>query len=283
MLMSEIDKSREKVITELYSLDIWPMDPRSEEGRKRFEEAKEQFKKLLTHEWIKKLIEKKEVRILEICAGTGIGGVALSRVLLDAGVNVKLMFTDIRNESLKVAEEWGKEELGIEVKVRKIDATKIHLLEESFDLVLMYGHSAPHFDPWDMIKLMASISSVLVDDGVFIMEEGDRIYSIFYLQGYKRVLPERVSERNIILSAHSGYDLMRGTFRRAYIEILGGRIVEVATYFWNIAELMALSWIFFKDVDFFRIRGTSGFILAYKPRRKIKIDDLSELPKILKR
>ncbi len=193
------------------------------------------------------------------------------------------MLTDIRDEPLKVAEEWGKEVLGIEVKVRKIDATKIHMLKESFDLALMYGHSAPHFDPWDMIKLMASMSSILVDDGVLIMEEGDRIYSIFYLQGYKRVLPERVGKKSIVLSAHSGYDLMRGTFRRAYIEIPSGKIIEAATYFWNLAELMALSWIFFEDVDFFKTRGTSGFILAYKPRRKIKINDLSELPKILKR
>jgi len=47
---------------------------------------------------------------------------------------------------------------------------------------------------------------------------------------------------------------------------------------------MALTWIFFKDIDFVNVPEgniAQGFIMARKPRRKISPDILSKTPKIL--
>ncbi|RLG83359.1 MAG: hypothetical protein DRO18_08005 [Thermoprotei archaeon] len=149
----------------------------------------------------------------------------------------------------------------------------------------MYGFSSPHFSPWEYVKLLASISEVLEDDGVLVLEEGDRIYSIFFKVGYKELLVER-AEKEPIISLHSDYNPIKGTFERTYLNLLNPKNpVKVSTYFWNIAELMTLVWLFFQDVDFlpYDEKKSRGLIIGYRPRYKIKPKDLDYEPKILKK
>ncbi len=272
-------------IVKLYKLDIWPQDPYSVEGKQRFESSLKEFDKVLEHEWLRDfLVGKKCVKILEVCSGTGIGGVGLAKLILDRGFDVNLTLTDVRREALEVGKKWGEEVLNREIKIISIDARDVDSIDQKFDLALMFGYSAPHFSPWDMIKLMSSVSHSLVDDGIFLMQEGDRVYSILYLQGYAKFLPERVDREKAILSTHVGYDCKRGVFKRAYINLkeIGENIVA-EMYFWNLAELMSLSWIFFNDVDLIEITKTRGFIISHKPRRKLNKNDFKEIPKVLKR
>ena len=272
----------DKLIEKLYALDIWPTDPYSEFNQKRFREAIEVFDKLMEHNWLQELLRKEKIRILEICAGTGIGGVALAKVLMERGVDVELLLTDIREEDLKLGSKWGSDVLGRKIDYAKIDSRKVYELGRRFDIALMYGYSSPHFDPWDMVRLQVSVSECLADNGILIMDEADRIYSIFYQTGYARILSERIDDERALISLHAGYNFRRGIFRRALIDLKDpSKTVLAEVYFWGLAELMAIVWMFFQDVDLYELRRGAGLILGYKPRRKIGVDDLKTQPRVL--
>ena len=102
---------------------------------------------LLSSKRLQKLVERKGVKVLEVCGGTGIGGIALSKVLADRGISVDLLVTDLRWEALEVARKFSYEETGREAGTVLIDAREIHTIREKFNLVLMYGLSTPHFNP----------------------------------------------------------------------------------------------------------------------------------------
>jgi len=245
----------------------------------------EKFRKLIKHDWLKEsLAGKKIAKVLEICAGFGIGGLALSKVLKEHGFSVELTLTDIREDALRAGKSWGESEIGVNVRAVSIDAREVYRLGVSFDLCLMYGFSAPHFSPWDMAKVLASICEVLVDDGILVMEEGDRVYSILYLAGYKDFLVESFDDESLVASFHAGYSFKRGTFIRLYKDLNSPeKHVRLETYFWNLAELGTLSWLFFNDVDFIPTDSRrNGFILAKGPRRKISASELNRFPKFLR-
>lgn len=159
-------------IKELYRLGIWELNPYSKEGQTRFKNAIDAFGRLLSHVWIKKLLERDAISILEVCAGTGIGGVALAKVFMERNIDVELLLVDIREDDLKLGSQWGSKVLGKSVDYVAIDAKEVHKIGRKFDVALMYGFSSPHFDPWEMLKLQASISECLNNEGIFLMEEG---------------------------------------------------------------------------------------------------------------
>jgi len=265
----------------LYALGVWPIDPSSPIGVKRYNEATDIFKKIVGHEWIQEIAKKGRARILEICAGAGIGGVALSCVLLDEGVDVELVLTDVRENDLAVGEKWGREQIGDRIRVVKSDARSVHRIGSTFDIGLMYGFSAPHFCPWDMVKLQASLCECLSDGGVFLMDEGDRIYSIFYVAGYKSLMPERVDKERAVVSMHAGYDFTRGVFKRAYMDLLNPSSPVMADmYFWNLSELMTITWMFFRDVDLSETGRGRGIIIGKHPRRALSIRDFEGVPRV---
>ena len=105
------------LLSVVYELGIWPEDPRSEAGRARFKSALRIFRKVLEHEWVKNLLNKRQkIRIIEICGGTGIGGVGLAKVIQEKGLDIELYITDLREDALRIAESWGSEELNINIK-----------------------------------------------------------------------------------------------------------------------------------------------------------------------
>ena len=271
-------------LSRLYRIAPWPEDPYAEEGRKRYEAAKEEFSDLIKHDWLSELIQSREiVRLLDVCGGTGIGGVALARALRDVGKSVELTVLDLRRDALEVAERFGREELG-EVSVVQGDATRLADLGLEADVCLVYGLATPHFNPWSMVKLMAGLADALVDDGLLIVEEADRVYTILYLRGYKEWLPERASEDRIFVTVHSGYDFRKGVFKRLGLELKSGEgPVPMEVHFWSLAGLMALAWPFFEDVDFVAERGRPwhGFVLAKNPRRKLSSPDFEKTPRTL--
>ena len=280
-------KKHDNLLKSFYNVFSFPEDPRTEEGFKRYEKAVRRFQILIEHEWFKALIQNKpQIHILEICSGMGIGGVALAKVLSEKNININLTLTDLRENALKIAKEWGYKELKKDICVIKVDARKTHTLETKADIILMYGLSAPHFNPWDMVRLLASASETLPNDGLMIMEESDRIYRIFYQRGYKEVLIEKVDEERMVISTHAGYDMLKGTFDRAVIDLVSrSRPVILEAYFWGLAELMAFTWIFFEEIDFVKDpegNVAQGFIMARKPRRKLSPDILAKTPKILR-
>ncbi|RLE63457.1 MAG: methyltransferase type 12 [Thermoprotei archaeon] len=268
-------------LSKVYKLIKWPEDPKTPAGMKRYQEAIKRMELLLEHEWVKDFMERKYLKILDICSGTGIGGVALAKTLLKRGIKIYLSLVDIREEALKIAKEWAYKELQHEVHVYQMDAKEVHKLKEKFDIVLMYGFSAPHFNPWDLIKLLSSVSSCIKENGIFIIEETDRRYRIF-LVGYRDPVVENANEKSLTMSVHVGYDFKKGTIKRAYMDLSKrGEIAYLDTFFWGLAELATLTWIFFEDVDMIQIRGTLHFIIAKNPRNKFSPEEFYKNPKLI--
>lgn len=266
---------------QFYSIFGWPNDPENKQGEKYFEAAIKFMEILVNHIWIKKIISRKrEIKILEICGGAGFGGVALSKILLEKRVNVSLLITDLRKDALNIAKKWGSKILRKEVKILVIDAREVWKLKEKFDISLVYGLSTPHFNPWDIVKLFASVSEVLVDDGLFIVDESDRRYRIFLNQGYKWALAEDLDPDKFVISFHTGYDLIKGTCKRAYVNLSDPiKPVKTEVFMWGLAEVGALMWTFFNDVDLVSIGGTRHFILGYQTRKILKPKSLKK-PKV---
>ncbi|MEM3957998.1 MAG: class I SAM-dependent methyltransferase [Thermoproteota archaeon] len=262
-------------LSKFYSLFPWPEDPYSEHGRKRYEDALKDMEILVSSRTLQNLVEKKTVKVLEACGGTGIGGVALSKVLMSRGVSVDLLVTDLRGEALETAERFGYEETGCKVRTALMDAREINRIGEKFNLVLLYGLSTPHFNPWDFVRLLSSAGEALNDDGFLAVEEVDRRYSIFLTAGYKWALYEAFDETKPVISFHAGYDLKSGMVKRVFWNFKGEPL-SMELYYWGFAELACLTWVFFKDVDLVGLGRARGFIVGVSPRRLLKPEELEE-------
>lgn len=276
--------NEDRELEEIYEVMPWPEDPWSEEGKSRYGEALERFKMLITQEWIRSLISNRDrISLIDICGGTGIGGIALAKTLSESGKHIDLTIADLRKSALKKAIKFGKE-IGVDVNVEQLDVLRIHETGKKYDIVLLYGNSTPHFNPWKLVRLLASVSSSISEGGVFIIDEIDKIY-MFLIRGYELVLPE-VSKERVVISMHSDYDPITGEIKRLEFDLLKNSRAELPLYFWGLAEIMAITWLFFEDIDFIRDEDSKkgqcrGLIVANKPRRKITPNDLIRNPKIL--
>jgi hypothetical protein len=259
----------------LYEIYLWPENPFTKEGLERYEKQLRIFEDVVKHEWVRKVIETRGnniVRITDYCGGYGIGGIGFARILSEKyGVNTKLIIIDLRREALRIAKEFSKRELGYEAETLVKNVLKGIKLEEKQDFSLLWGYTTPHFSPWDLVRVLANISLNLDEHGLYIYDEIDRIYTIFYLRGYRDFLPEIVKEDKIVLTIHKTKDHITGYFKRLALELLSGNSIEMMAYFWDIAGSAALSWIFFKDIDFKPLdKPYRGVICAWKLRRGIK-------------
>jgi SAM-dependent methyltransferase len=262
-------------LSQFYSIFPWPEDPESQQGKIYFDATLENMSRLLDHPWMTQAISiKRKVKILEICGGTGFGGVALARVLSQKGVNVSLLVTDLRKEALGLGRKWGSNILGSEVQTQVVDVREVHKLRKKFDIVLMYGLSTPHFNPWDMVQIFASVGQSLNDDGLFVIDESDRRYHIFMVQGYKWSYAEGDDDQ-LALSFHTGYDPIKGASKRTFLNVKDiAKPVSTDIFWWGLAEIGAFLWTFFADVDFMTATPRRHFILATRPRRLLKPKDL---------
>jgi ubiquinone/menaquinone biosynthesis C-methylase UbiE len=267
----------------LYKNFPWPEDPYSPEGRGRHESAVKYFRELLGHKFFEDIVKKEELRVLDVCGGTGIGGVALAKTLSERGVKVHLTVLDLREAALRLAEKFSSEELGVPAKTRKTDARLVHTLGERFDVALLYGFTTPHFDDFSLVQLLASVASSLDPCGVFLVEEGDRFYSLTILGMYKDIYYEGDENKGVI-SLQVGYDPLRGVVKRLYFNPFTGERAVLEMRYWNLSTPLALAWVFFEEVDFFKYTGRNdrGIIVAKKPRSKLKPEEL-KLPGFLER
>ena len=67
-----------------YRLYPWVEDPYTPEGRSRYEAALRLFRELV-RAWLEELSAKGELKVLVLCGGVGIGGVALAKALSERG------------------------------------------------------------------------------------------------------------------------------------------------------------------------------------------------------
>lgn len=262
-------------LSEFFKIFPWPSDPETTEGKEYFNSTIKNMEKLFEHIWFKDILKKEKIKILEICAGAGFGGVALAKLILEKKLDVELIITDLRKDILLKAKKFGEKTLGKKVLTKMIDAREVQKLKKKFDIVLMYGLSTPHFNPWEIIKVFIGVTESLDDNGIFIIDELDR-RSGFFTRGYQYLLAEG-NENKFIISFHSDYDIIKGTFSRTFFNpILSKKPITMELYFWSLAEIGALTFLFFEDVDFVPLGSTRHFILGYKPRRLLTYENLKE-------
>jgi predicted RNA methylase len=270
------------------------MKPGVPAAERRFETAINVFTFLLKkHAFLKHLARKDKLRIIDVAAGTGIAGAALAYVAASQNKLVELIVTDARSSDLPLVHGWLKKSQGVYVKTIVSDATNLYESLKDygnyFDVAILWGLSSPHFDPWKMARIYASVSYLLSDKGTMVLEEVDRVLNIFYKVGYKDFLPQVTQEGGkTIVSVHLGYNIISGTFQRAYYILPGFREVsKLSVRLWDIAGISALGWMFFRDVDIVgpdnhKVQGGNYVILLTSPRRSIEPYDLSEEPSMLK-
>ncbi len=251
-----------------YRVFPWREDPES--FKARVEEGKKLLGGLLGHPWLSRFKHRGKVRVLDAMGGIGVGGASVALALKEQAnvADVEVTVLDVRESALKRASSYFSGLLGLKpytVKGRIEDLPAIAACP--FDIIIVYGLSAPHLDPYQMVKAAAGMASCLESDGVVVIEEGDRIYDICYLRGYREVLAEEAGEDRLVASYHAGYDPFRGVFKRLVIDHVTGDSVVAEIRMWDVAGLAAILWAFFKDVDYQPVRGpTRGFILASGPR-----------------
>jgi len=162
------------------------------------------------------------------------------------------------------------------VRTRVLDARRAYEVREVFDIALIYGVSISHFSPWDFTFILAFLSEVLQDRGVVIVDQVDVRRRILMRLGYKELAVEHAEEDRVVLSLDAGYDIIKGTTKRLYLDLLRGKRLIVDLCYWGLAEIATLMWLFFRDVDFIKIEGERYFILAKEPRRRITVEELEK-------
>uniref|UniRef100_A0A7C5YXU3 Class I SAM-dependent methyltransferase n=1 Tax=Ignisphaera aggregans TaxID=334771 RepID=A0A7C5YXU3_9CREN len=269
-------QSESERMEKFYNLHPWVEDPETPQGFERYQQVLKIMEQLVSHLWIQDILkDRKVIRVIDVCSGMGLAGIAFSKVLRDRGFEVNLTLIDLRLRALEKARGFALKELGFEPKTIVLDITNPLNVFEKYDVALMWGLTTPHFNPWKWIKVLINISKMLTNDGIFAYEEADRVQNIFLVRGYKDVLPEIVEENRLVLSIHAGRDSRTGDIKRLLINLFTGDRVETNVYFWDLASSAAFTWMFFEDVDFLQIESSvKGVIIANRPRRAIKPDDL---------
>ena len=120
-----------------------------------------------------------------------------------------------------------------------------------------------------MNRLLASVSRALNSKGLFVVQESDVFYKII-TKGYKEVLfVENEHEGKAVLDLFVSYNPLKGTCRRRVVDLNEPkRRINLDLCYWSVANLAALLWIFFEDVDVLEVTYRVKYvILAYRPRR----------------
>ncbi|WP_456451170.1 methyltransferase domain-containing protein [Palaeococcus sp. (in: euryarchaeotes)] len=249
-------------LEKLYRHLRWRMQPEDERARRRFERIRAFFESLNL---------PRNPRVLDLCAGTGIAGAAASKA-----THARLLTVlDAREEDLEKAREWLKiADINPGLQTIVGDVREVHRLVKEHDLAILWGLTMPHFDPFDAIKIFAGVSTVLSEDGVFMVEETDRLYMISRSR-YKDLLVETRGEDYTIISIHEGYDMRRGLFKRGCYKLPGfERIGEMETRLWDLASQLAIGRIFFEEARLITtaehgITGVSDVLYFRKPSKKV--------------
>ena len=240
---------------------------------------------IIKHEWIEDMLNSKEtIKILDICGGGGIWGIALAKKLIEYNKAVDVIIVDIQKEALENAKKFGKEELGIDIITSLQDVRKLSMPNYApVDIVLFMGFSTPHFTPWELVKIFAGVSSVLSEDGIFIFDERNLNHWIMCHSGFKEILIESINNEWPIFSIHADYNPIHGYYRRLVFDIQSGEVAPMSFYYWDIACSSAFAWIFFDDVDIILKNSFEGYVLAYKPSKNIPSSKyLTSNPKCLR-
>lgn len=198
------------------------------------------------------------------------------------GVETNLVMVDVRRDAIEDAVRFARENGIINANARIMDALESHKLGRH-DIVLVYGGALVHFNDWNLVRLIASATAALEEDGIIIIEELDRVNAIFRT-GYKEVIVENKDPENLSLSVHVNYDPITGSYYRLFTKLKTQESVVLPLSFRSVAHVASLLWIFVEEVDLVPASENSlYFILGRKPERAVSMQCLRKSPKALER
>ncbi len=200
---------------------------------------------------------------MHFCSGGGIAGFAMVKALEDEGIKAELMLLDLRCEALREGLEY-RSEMPL-LHAVSIDARNGTILRpRQLDLALICGATMAHFDPFEVHRVLASMSMALSPSGALLIEEIDRVEKVFLSTGYKYVWPE--VSRRLVISVHKGYDPRTSTVIRVLVDPLSREAVEhKVCMLWTPALLASLAYVYFEHVELLLLEG-KGLVLACRPR-----------------
>jgi len=120
-----------------------------------------------------------------------------------------------------------------------------------------------------MNRLLSSISYSLSRNGILVLQESDRFQKIV-CEGYKKLNVVKANDRAII-DIFVSYNPIKGTCRRLVLDPTNpSRYAFIDLYYWSIANLGSLLWLFFENIDILEAPlKTMYILLASKPRKTI--------------
>ncbi|AJC72332.1 SAM-dependent methyltransferase [Thermococcus guaymasensis DSM 11113] len=252
----------------LYDYMRVPMDPSSEHAQRRYGAIKKFFDWALKEELVPR---KRELRVLDLCAGTGIAGAALCETLHEWGIKGSLTLVDKRGEDLSLVKNW----LSREEEVTGIVGdclTELPKLRD-FDVALLWGHSMAHFNPFQAAKLFRSVAEVLNPGGIFLIEETNNFERLFYRGRYRSPYVEVKSDEWALLSLDEGYSRKRDTITIGFYRIPNWELVErTELRFWDLAGIAGMLSMAFEKVGIVSkaehgIVGVDDVVYALLPHR----------------
>ncbi len=253
-----------------YDLWSWPDRTWLDEGRRRFEEAIQIFRSLLTHRdfsaWLRGT-GSSQLEVLDLFSGAGLGGIALAKVLKELGYSSRLTFLDLRTSALNEAIK--------EARLRKIEAEALNFdisnwnpSRDKYDIIVAWGNPFPHLSPWKLAqgltKLAWAIRHIPPANGFLIFDLTD-LMGLIKDQGYKELLVERTDP--IVMSFKRDYDPIEGYETRVALRISPYKEESVKFYHWSLAGFATLVWHHFQEVIITPIGRYKYLILARNPRR----------------
>ena len=261
-------------LQEIYGAIGWPTDPEDPTAIERFRGIERVMRSLLDKGAFNHVLGKRQARILDVMAASGICGVALARVLASRGVKVSLTITDLRKEELDKAPRWlEKAGISIEVELNVGVADAIALprfLEEGgFDIATVWGSSLPHLDSYELMLLLAGLRELQGKEGVLLVEQASILPRILVSNYFRYVLVEGEA-----LTIFREYDDFRGMQRRLAYKLPGLEYIGVVeSRLWEASQITAAVWMFYRDVEVYELISSmpirrTKIIVASKPREK---------------
>ncbi len=228
----------------LYDYMRLPMDPSSEIAQKRYVAIRSFFNWALKEKLVPR---KRELRVLDLCAGTGIAGAALLETLTEWGIEASLTLIEKRKEDLLLVEEWLSGEREV-IGIVGDCLTELPKLRD-FDVALLWGHSMAHFNPFQAAELFRRVAKALGHDGVFLIEETDNFERLFYRERYRSPHVEARGDDWTLVSLDEGYSRKNGTMLVGFYKLPGWEPVERAEIrLWDLAGIAGMVSMAFERV-----------------------------------
>jgi len=247
----------------LYGIIKWPSGPRDDAAIARFTRLRRIFQEMLEDDRrVADAAARGSVHILDIMAGGGVAGAALSSVIAERyAEKVLLTAIDIRSE-VRDTEGWLEhmpEAAARKIRVETVvgDVTELPRLlgmKKRWDIALMWGSPLPHLDPYQLLLVYAGLRELQPGHGVVLLEQNNIGPRLLTTNSFEKL---HVDEDGLFV--YREWDSLRGmavrlVYRLPSLEYVGVDRVR----FWDIADAASMMLVFYRHVGLRQVFDYAG-------------------------